>query len=169
MRKILLLLLLLTSAALARPTHHQITPGKSLGSLALGQPLETALKFFSGWSYTVDDDYAIGPYYIFPQESKSSLVQFILGFDSARNLRDIEIHDAGCSLAGHPEVHLGCTMAAVTKALGPGRRTGDSHLEYSSLGIRFMFEDGSPPRAQDPHRVAKFSKGQCQTIQIYRP
>ena len=169
MKLALVFLMLLTAVVLAEPAGFEFEPGKSMGPVTLGDTLDDCKMALAGWTYSISDEYVIGPYYIYPKEEEGVLVQFILGFTPSGRLRDIEIHDPSIALDGHPEVHLGCTRDAVVSALGPANQDLDTYLEYEDLGIRFMFEDGEPPRADDPHKVPKFGKGQCETIQCFVP
>jgi hypothetical protein len=165
---ILMLLFLCLGVAVAEPARFTFVPGR-MGPVQLGQPVESTLSALKDWTYSVDAEYAIGAYYIFPREAPGVMVEFILGFDRKKKLRDIEIHDPRCAMEGHPEIHLGCTRRQMEAALGTRQDFTDYYCDYNDLGIRFIFDDGRPPRQQDPYQVPRFAKGQCKSIQIYRP
>ena len=160
---------MLTWLALAEPANFELVPGQRMGPVSLGGTIGDCKMGLKGWSYSVHDEYIIGPYYHYPREKEGTLVQFVIGFTPKGRVRDFQINDPSMKLKGSPKVHLGCSKEDVLEALGPPSKDFRNQLDYPELGIRFNFEDGRPARAADPYPVQKFEKGQCEWIQIYRP
>ena len=128
--------------------------------------MKATLASISSLSHDVDDDYAIGPIYQFPAKGT---VQLLARFDRKDHLTNLEIHDPSCVLKGFPKVHLGCRRDEVVAALGKPDDDDPFYVNYKKLGVRFLFEDGRPPRAEDPYKVPKFKKDQCETIALFAP
>lgn len=167
----LVLWFLLLACASAKPTNFEFVPGKSFGPLRLGQSFKQCVAALPGWTYNKDGfGYVNDPIYVFPKEAKGVFVEFLLSVTPKQHtLRRVQIHDPSCFLKGHPEIRLGCSAQQVIRALGPVAGDVSDYLDYPHLGIRFIFEDGRPPRAADPFNVRKFKKGQCQLIQLFVP
>ncbi|MBX3172130.1 MAG: hypothetical protein KF760_32295 [Candidatus Eremiobacteraeota bacterium] len=161
-----LITILCAGLAWTEPLGMQFSPGRSLGPLRLGQSVKATLAALKAFTHELDDDYAIGPIYQFPAQGT---VQLLANFDRKDHLTGLEIHDPSCTLQGFPKVHLGCGREAVVAALGPPDDDDPYYLEYKKLGVRFLFEDGRPPRQQDPYKVPKFKKGQCEMIMLFAP
>lgn len=165
MRKALLFTILCGGLVSAQPLKMEFSPGRSLGPLRLGQSVKATLSTVK-LSHDLDDEYAIGPTYQFPAHG---MVQLLASFDRKDHLIGLEIHDPSCTLQGFPKVHLGCSREDVLAALGKADGDDPYYLEYRKLGIRFLIEDGKPPRAEDPYKVPKFKQDQCDNIMIFKP
>lgn len=158
--KRLLLLLLLTLPALARPSY-TFVPGKSFGPITLGQSPDQLKQALKDWTYEVEP-YVIGDLYHVP---KTGTEQFNCSFDTKHVLKMITLSSNQFKMQGDPKIAPGASQQEIQARFGkPTTNTLDSfggYWDYNNHGLCFFF-----PSSRQP---AIYGKGHCLSVAIYEP